>query len=287
MALVVGAVLVTPACDVMTYDLLGNYELPDDGNVIGGVDREWAQWPVNDLDTFEIRDPSVYQPATGLEWLSDARLNWEDAKQHCRSLGEGWRLPTRIELVSLVDHAISSPASSFPGATGDTYWSATPVANGEGSAWVVDFEFGDTRLEGIASSHRVRCVSAQPVENPGPSFQVKSDGTVLDAKTGLVWQRAVDGVNRSREEAESYCATLELPGDGWRLPTVMELLTLVDVRRSNPSIDGAVFPGTRIEEYWAVPRSAAPGAGWGVNFHLGSAERQSVANASYQVRCVR
>ncbi len=72
-------------------------------------------------------------------------------------------------------------------------------------------------------------------------FRDNEDGTVTDACTGLIWQKAHwdrdgDGIYRGNEledevtleEAQAYCQGLELAGqDDWRLPTLSELLTLI------------------------------------------------------------
>jgi hypothetical protein len=64
-------------------------------------------------------------------------VTWDDAKTYCADSTHGgyddWRLPTAIELVSLVDFTIASPgptidATAFPGALGNLHWTASPLA---------------------------------------------------------------------------------------------------------------------------------------------------------------
>ena len=40
-------------------------------------------------------------PAKTLEWgnVSEKELTWKEAKELCKQQGDGWRLPTRIELL--------------------------------------------------------------------------------------------------------------------------------------------------------------------------------------------
>ncbi len=40
-------------------------------------------------------------PATKIEWgaTCDRELEWEEAKEWCKKQGDGWRLPTRVELL--------------------------------------------------------------------------------------------------------------------------------------------------------------------------------------------
>jgi hypothetical protein len=59
-------------------------------------------------------------------------------------------------------------------------------------------------------------------------FRDLGDGTVLDGRTGLVWQRGWGGT-RTWLPAMAYCDQNAggLPGTGWRLPTIDELRGLI------------------------------------------------------------
>jgi len=83
-----------------------------------------------------------------------------------------------------------------------------------------------------------------------PTFIAKED-EVRDTKTGLIWQRCSLGQAWKkgkgcvgeielikRKEADEYASTL---GNGWRVPNVDELLTLVDERCKMPVINSALF----------------------------------------------
>jgi hypothetical protein len=72
---------------------------------------------------------------------------------------------------------------------------------------------------------------------------IVANGTVTDMKTHLVWQQRDDGMTRTWDSAGTYCAGLSLDGEGWRLPTIKELQTIVDYSKTNPSIDSR-FTGT-------------------------------------------
>jgi hypothetical protein len=62
------------------------------------------------------------------------------------------------------------------------------------------------------------------------------EGTaILDKETGLVWAKTPDLVPRDWQTAMNYCTQLNLGGRmGWRLPTIVEINTLVDV--TNPGL---------------------------------------------------
>jgi hypothetical protein len=43
------------------------------------------------------------------------------------------------------------------------------------------------------------------------------------------------------KEARQYCAELELGGRDWRLPSRVDLMSIVDLRRYDPATDDSVF----------------------------------------------
>ena len=75
---------------------------------------------------------------------------------------------------------------------------------------------------------------------------VHGDGTVTDERTGLVWQQS----DRPRATWAEAMASSALP---WRLPTVAELVSLVDYGRREPAIDSATFACAQ-ERYWTATR---------------------------------
>jgi hypothetical protein len=108
-----------------------------------------------------------------------------------------------------------------------------------------------------------------------------------DDYTGLTWQRSVDPKTYTWQDANRHCAELDPSGAGWRLPSLGELLTLVDFTRTEPAIDPSAFPDTPSEFFWSSsPSLAPPGTAWGVNFTRGSAGASLVASTAW-ARCVR
>jgi len=117
-------------------------------------------------------------------------------------------------------------------------------------------------------------------------FTVASD-TVLDAATGLTWQRAPSPTNLTWTDAVNYCQTLSLSGGGWRLPGTKELESIIDVRASNPSIDGTAFPSTPSVVFWTSTLDSTDSAlAWRVHFGDGNADT-FFKTQSYRARCVR
>jgi len=80
-------------------------------------------------------------------------------------------------------------------------------------------------------------------------------------------------------EAVAFAAT---KGDGWRLPTVPELVAQFDYDKGKPKSEG-----WKREWYWSSsPVSGNPYAAWRVNFTYGYATSYGVSSTGL-VRCVR
>jgi len=70
-----------------------------------------------------------------LEWYkegSDKPMTWKSAKEYCKSLGEGWRLPTINELQNNFDYETGEfKTEGQP----SLYWSATVYVPNTDDAW--------------------------------------------------------------------------------------------------------------------------------------------------------
>jgi cysteine-rich repeat protein len=125
---------------------------------------------------------------------------------------------------------------------------------------------------------------------PNPaSLTDLGNGTVKDNVTGLVWQKALDASSYTWQNAKTYCDNLVLAGcSDWRLPSRMELLSIVDRTKVNPAIDTSKFPGTPGYYFWSSsPVAGNASVAWGVLFNGGSAYYGNDVSNTYRVRCVR
>lgn len=109
---------------------------------------------------------------------------------------------------------------------------------------------------------------------PAPRFVDKGDGTVVDAVTGLVWQRQPSSAKRNWANALAYCRELALGGvKDWRLPNVNELAVLCD--KSAPvvsdSLNSSGFAGILAQDYW-TSTTYAPNTGHAWNVGLDDGE---------------
>jgi hypothetical protein len=125
---------------------------------------------------------------------------------------------------------------------------------------------------------------------PSGRYGFPTSTTVLDTKTGLVWQRKVSVTPTSQAAGASTCFNnpMALTGTGWRLPTAKELLTLLDLSRSN-GLDSSAFPSEPSGAYWSSTKANAAGdLAWLVNFPPGNTPNESAqASQASLVRCVR
>jgi len=98
-----------------------------------------------------------------------------------------------------------------------------------------------------------------------PRFVDNGDGTITDNASGLMWVK--DPVNdigspfdetRVWDDAIDECLGLDYAWHSdWRLPNIKELISIVDYKNFDPSIDTAFFPNTKSREYWTSTTMAS------------------------------
>ena len=97
-----------------------------------------------------------------LEWQAEVparEFTWAEAKEYAESLGDGWRLPTIKELLTLVDYEQVGPACSvFPDCPSDWFWSSSALSGYSTGAWLVYFSNGYSYSGVVGNGYRVRCV---------------------------------------------------------------------------------------------------------------------------------
>lgn len=108
----------------------------------------------------------------------------------------------------------------------------------------------------------------------------RADDLVLDKETGLIWPRNANpkGSALNWLDANTTCRELRIADRiGWRLPTVEELSSLIDTRRTNPALPvGHPFVsvqfGQGVWAYWSSTNFENPSAAaWFVNLGSGGA----------------
>jgi hypothetical protein len=107
-----------------------------------------------------------------------------------------------------------------------------------------------------------------------PRFVVLSNfnsEAVLDRETGLVWQRTPSTEPSTWRGAQVRCNEFVTIGNrlGWRMPTLQELVSLIDLSRSDPALPaGHPFNDVQVSGYYftATEDSRDTGNTWIVSF---------------------
>ena len=93
-------------------------------------------------------------------YASTTLPNATNAATRC-GFSTGWRLPTRRELLSIVDNSTSNPAidgNYFPGTQSNWYWTSDTYAPYPSGAWIVVFNGGNTDAYYKTFTYYVRLV---------------------------------------------------------------------------------------------------------------------------------
>jgi len=116
----------------------------------------------------------------------------------------------------------------------------------------------------------------------------KSDNIVIDKQNKLMWQDN-DEVTQYLETtvtAEVYCENIILNGYiDWRVPTVNELINIIDLKNKNAIYSEFKFvnPNIYISSTSFIEKDSLF---WGINFQTGSIIRENKSNENY-IRCIR
>jgi hypothetical protein len=283
---------------------------------------KWATWPMPNPPELGfvyrvptgLPNPQSYQytpdggvvvdQVTGLAWQRDAPVATFDlpgAKQQCATLAldghDDWRLPSRVELMSILDYTTVRAAymdlSAFPTALREQYWTLSP-ASGSNVFWYVDFDTGFVASMFYTGQLQARCVRRPTPQGPLPAhYDFSEAGAVRDNWTMLTWQRVTAAALMNGSAAFDYCTNLA-PAGTWRLPSLKELETLV-VEDREGALDLAVFPepaglpsDPNITVYWTSSWSDNnPNYAYWVDFIFGTSNEGPIATNNRRARCVR
>jgi len=201
-----------------------------------------------------------------------------------------WRLPTRQELVNIVDYGrVTIPLIDntwFPNTTSSSYWSVESRGIVNADAWAVSFQTGHSPAHPRSDARSVRLVRGSDPSEPRFSYSTVaygSDGAnnlVNDAWTGLQWRRCEQGrvwsgnactgsaTNFTHEQALAHARAQS----GWRMPNVKELNSLVDLSvNTGAKIHPKAFPDTGTAFFWtSSPYVRGSEFVWQVDFYNGN-----------------
>ncbi|WP_299799299.1 DUF1566 domain-containing protein [uncultured Maribacter sp.] len=235
------------------------------------------------------KNGTITDNVTGLTWEQDmgTKMTLDEAmkKAEKSNLGEfnDWRVPTIKELYSLIQFTGKVKGAKAIEMFIDTNYFNQPLGDSEKGEREIDAQtwssteyvgrtmrddetifgvnFVDGRIKGYPkynprtseeNTMYFRLVRGN-TEYGKNNFINNKDGTVSDYATGLMWQKADDGVGRNWEEALTYAENLQLNKNAdWRLPNAKELQSIVDYSRSpqtanSPAIN-SIFETTEIKD---------------------------------------
>lgn len=125
-----------------------------------------------------------------------------------------------------------------------------------------------------------------------PRFTVLADynnAAVRDNSTGLVWEQTPAATTSDWSSARFQCINKNVGNmRGWRLPSVVELTSLMDPSLLAPYVPAPTFAGVQANPYWTATGidTGVNSQKWSVNFADGLAGTSS-KGTSLLVWCVR
>jgi hypothetical protein len=220
----------------------------------------------------------------------------------------GWRLPSRLELVSVLDYGALGARidhDAFPDVKALPLWSGTTFAMAPpgSEVWGVDLGCslacmptmgGSGSTGGLYPGNPLPalCVRGAPLVTG--DFGPAMNGAVTDASTGLTWTVEVSPAGTSWADALAYCRDMlsaeELGGfSDWRLPSIKELQTIVDDTAKSGS---GLYPALHtVQEDYLWSSTPDTDALSPIRIHVmltgGDATTLSIAEAYAHTRCVR
>jgi hypothetical protein len=279
----------------------------------------------------DLGNGAVRDDVTCLVWEKEnpaTQGTWQASYDRCAELAESnyagfddWRLPTRIEMASITDVTLGS--KGYPAIFGVTsgyyvtgsFWYKTILTDNDATAgnetdMVWGFGTNGFTSNAIVRSNTnnvARCVRGNGSGEEADEYAVEpanhytvTDGQVTDNYTGLVWQQGRSPSLMAWEDADDYCASLDLGGQsGWRVPTINELATTVNEAKVGGAVVDSAFPGNPVgckaPEYWfwAAEASKVGGTAWGLSYCDGFTGWNVGASGAWNyfptanVRCVR
>jgi hypothetical protein len=296
---------------ISCFDNYSQIDCPEPGDDFYGQDSQYIINPPSytKLDTTGKPLPDnatswmmIQDNITGLIWEYQTDDNsihdknktyvWNDAQAiFIKSLNENnfggmnrWRLPSILELVSIKNLYYDSPViDPIFNSTSSFYWSSVSASNTDG-IWGVNFLNGivnyssEDLLKSVCAVHQEKTEISNPL--------IVNTNTIIDKRTGLMWQRETYPSALIWKNALAHCENLTLDNHSdWRLPNIKELLSIVDFSEFNPSIYSDFEASSAF--YWSsTSHTNSFDKAWGVEFDFGSTNNKQKSLLHY-VRAVR
>lgn len=212
---------------------------------------------------FERGDRTVLDKLTGLRWQTDistaADRTWPQANSDCADATTGgftdWRLPSYLELMTLVHGVTSNDVEGYPNngnhvfaelRNGNNFnlWTLTlDNAQKHVFQWYYNGWWANWPPEGPVVA-AVRCVRRDQIKcllAPDKRF-ARQGGSLVDACTKLAWAYDPSPAIADFAAATAYCSALKTDGRTWRVPSYLELFSIVASARNNGFVSGLSVP---------------------------------------------
>ncbi|WP_158278908.1 DUF1566 domain-containing protein [Leucothrix arctica] len=146
-------------------------------------------------------------------------------------------------------------------------------------------------LSGVA--HAQSCSSTIDKSTPDVRF-ITSNDEVKDLVTNLTWKRCAQGQTWNSDDASCTDASLTFTWsqalseayDGWRVPNIKELHSIVEVSCRSPAINEMIFPNTDSDNFWTASPYINNAHTWSVSFTDGNDQGFSKSEGMF-VRLVK
>ena len=276
------------------FDSSAATECPAYGEALFGQDAQYAQAGFCTNRKLEITGSGdeliATEKYTHFVWQgvsSESYQTWANADKYCMNSTYGgatdWRLPTPVELLTIVDLSRNNPAVDENFAVSGNYFWATEDKKQSGNAWKVS---GLGIIQSVAKTKKnfVICIREYNKETNSNRFESHGE-TVTDNDSSLMWQMH-PVASRTWSEALSYCEDISTDDKfDWRLPNRNELASLVNyTKKSGVSSD---FPGMADKIFWTSTSAFdETDKAWTVDFNTGTIDKAAKSDAQY-ILCVR
>lgn len=138
------------------------------------------------------------------------------------------------------------------------------------------------RVLDIVNQQLLRGSSVPKVLKASKRFQELSDGWVRDLELKIDWAPSYEN-KMNFAQAVDYCGA-----HAGRLPSIKELLSIIDYEKSEPAVNTDFFGGTKHDDYYWSGTKVAGGqhCAWCVSFRFGNVFDGNMDYSNY-VRPVR
>jgi hypothetical protein len=253
-------------------------KVPDTGQTISATTTfgEDSDYTINAPSFTDNGNGTITDNITGLMWqkTDSGEMTWDNAVATALTLNlggsVGWRLPTPMEAFSILNHD-RNPALdptyfiNNPAGTPQFFWTNDFYANDTTRVWATNAGGGigphsktQTISAGGTSRFHARCVRGAKA-TLSHNYYNNLDTTISDIDAGLMWTQAPSS-SMNWNAALNYAEGLTTAGyTDWRLPTVKELQSLVDISlatatttaTAKAALNRTLFPTATATAYWS------------------------------------